>query len=79
MSPRRILAAAAARLRAARPFHEIIGLSLEQPPFFEHPCGPDVYRGRLLLERADAFCFDWRVSGPRKLGRIVSKYVRETT
>ena len=64
-----------ARIEAARFFHEI-SLEGSGVPFL-HPCGPDVYRGRLVLESADAFRFDWRVTGPRKQGWITNRFRRE--
>ena len=54
-------------VRGERPFN--------QPGMF-HPCGPDVYRGRLLCTDPDLFVLDWKVEGPRKLGRIVSRFSR---
>ena len=63
-----------ARIEAARFFHDI---SLEGSEPFLHPCGPDVYSGRLIFESADAFRFDWRVTGPRKQGVITNRFRRE--
>ena len=62
-----------ARLAAARFFHSI---SLPGLTLTEHPCGPDVYRGTLIWESDDAFRLEWRVSGPRKLGTVVSRFRR---
>ena len=55
-----------------------------QPPPFEHPCGPDLYVGRLLLppdggehaDADDAFAIHWRVRGPRKDGVIRNSFAR---
>ena len=33
--------------------------------------------GRLIFESADAFRFDWRVTGPRKQGWITNRFRRE--
>ena len=63
-----------ARIGAARFFHDI---SLEGSEPFLHPCGPDIYRGRLVFESVDAFRFDWRVTGPRKQGWITNRFRRE--
>ena len=63
-----------ARIEAARFFHEI---SLEGSEPFLHPCGPDVYSGRLIFESVDAFRFDWRVTGPRKQGWVTNRFRRE--
>ena len=63
-----------ARIEAARFFHDI---SLEGSEPFLHPCGPDVYSGRLIFESVDAFRFDWRVTGPRKQGVITNRFRRE--
>ena len=62
------------RIGAARFFHDI---RLEGVEAFEHPCGPDVYRGRLIFESVDAFRFDWHVTGPRKQGVIMNCFRRE--
>ena len=62
-------------LRSARYFH-----SLQPGPSWaieEHPCGPDVYRGELDFGDApDAFELTWRVTGPRKEGRIRARFDR---
>ena len=62
------------RVEAARFFHNIDFAQPDLP--FQHPCGPDMYYGRLLCSSQDAFVLDWRVEGPRKLGRVVSKFSR---
>ena len=64
----------AAVMTGKRFFHSI-DLSRPERPF-EHPCGPDMYYGRLLCTSSDLFVLDWRVEGPRKLGRIVSRFRR---
>ena len=64
---------AAAVLAGGRFFHTIswpLGI-------FEHPCGPDMYYGRLLLQGPDAFVLDWKVRGPRKYGHVVSRFGRK--
>jgi hypothetical protein len=45
-------------------------------PSFSHPCGPDMYRGRLELCDADSFILHWKVEGPRKLGMQTLLYRR---
>jgi hypothetical protein len=47
-----------------------------EPILSEHPCGPDVYRGRITFDSPDSFCLTWDVSGPRKLGSVVSRFRR---
>ena len=47
-----------------------------QPQPFEHDCPPDMYRGALRFDAADAFCLRWDVQGPRKDGSITSHYTR---
>ena len=63
-----------ARIAGARHFHSI---TFPAAMFSEHPCGPDVYRGRIVFESQDAFRLEWRVSGPRKLGVIISRFRRK--
>ena len=65
-----------ARIQAARFFHDI-SLDGSEPCLSKHPCGPDVYSGRLIFESVDAFRFDWRVTGPRKQGWITNRFRRE--
>ena len=61
-------------LSGSRFFHSI---DLREPDApFAHPCGPDMYYGRLLCSNQDEFVLDWRVEGPRKLGRIISRFRR---
>ena len=43
---------------------------------FDHPCGPDMYRGRLALDGEDTFRLLWSVTGPRKLGGVTSTFRR---
>mmetsp|Transcript_22518 Transcript_22518/g.72810 ORF Transcript_22518/g.72810 Transcript_22518/m.72810 type:complete len:180 (-) Transcript_22518:206-745(-) len=62
---------AQAVLDGARYFHSITIPSLGMN---EHPCGPDVYRGKIELLAPDEFEIVWRVSGPRKDGKIVSVF-----
>ena len=60
-----------------RAFHTI-DLS-DAAPQFEHPCGPDLYRGRLALDGEDNFRLLWGVSGPRKLGSVISTFRRTSS
>ena len=57
----------------ARYFHSIEPGTLQMN---EHPCGPDMYSGRLELRDADCFHLVWTVRGPRKNGRILSCFDR---
>lgn len=41
-----------------------------------HLCGDDTYRGRFLFLDADRWVEIWRMRGPRKHYRSVSRYVR---
>ena len=66
-----------ARIQAARFFHDISLDGSSEPCLSKHPCGPDVYSGRLIFESVDAFRFDWRVTGPRKQGWITNRFRRE--
>ena len=61
---------------AARPFHDIHLKDGEAPALSEHPCGPDMYRGKLIFVAPDAFRFDWIVTGPRKQGWISNRFSR---
>lgn len=61
-------------LTGRRYFHSIDLSSPDKP--FVHPCGPDMYYGRLMVTSPDVFVLDWRVEGPRKLGRVVSRFSR---
>ena len=68
-------------LAGARFFHHISLASTTRladgnPPSFEHPCGPDLYIGQLLLSKEDEFEILWRVVGPRKNGSILNSFVR---
>lgn len=45
----------------------------------EHPCGADLYRGRLIFLDADRWIETWRVQGPRKHYRSVTHYDRVST
>ena len=74
---RRPLSADAVR-RGARFFHEI-RFEGGVPRPFEHPGGPDLYMGRLLLTSPYEWSLLWRVSGPRKLGELQMRYTRERT
>ena len=72
-------------MQAARFFHDIDMLTPSDaaagrstPPPFEHPCGPDLYRGRLLLDSPDSFRLLWTVEGPRKQGRVSASYERSS-
>lgn len=67
---------AARVIDAARYFHSIELSAARAPPAFDHPCGPDMYTGRLLLEGADSFTLLWSVTGPRKLGTVAARYRR---
>jgi hypothetical protein len=62
-------------IMAGKRFFHSIDLSSPERPF-KHPCGPDMYYGRLLCTSSDLFVLDWRVEGPRKLGRVVSRFRR---
>jgi hypothetical protein len=62
---------AQAILDGARYFHSISTPSLEMD---EHPCGPDMYRGNIELLAPDEFEIVWRITGPRKDGKIVSTF-----
>lgn len=42
-----------------------------------HPCGEDFYEGEYRILDAGAFDVLWRVRGPRKDQRIVSRYRRD--
>ena len=66
-------------LRSARFFHvmELAGAVPDPARPFEHPCGPDVYRGTIAFHGPDEFATTWRVTGPRKMGTIESRYTRE--
>jgi Family of unknown function (DUF6314) len=44
-----------------------------------HDCGADRYEGLYELDGADAMTVWWRVRGPAKDQRIVSRYRRRTT
>lgn len=57
-------------------FFHTIDFASQPLPEFRHPCGPDMYYGRLLFESEDAFTLDWRVVGPRKSGAVVSRFRR---
>ena len=48
-----------------------------EPVLSSHPCGPDIYHGRMLFETSDLFTVYWQVTGPRKEGNIISSYTRE--
>ena len=63
-------------MAGARFFHAIALAAPAPPPPFEHPCGPDMYRGRLVLEDEDTFRLLWTVIGPRKLGSVRSTFRR---
>lgn len=66
-------------LRSARFFHDIwLAEDGAPPPPFDHPCGPDMYTGRLLISEKDAFALHWRVDGPRKSGMQSLLYTRAT-
>ncbi|MFO1190023.1 MAG: DUF6314 family protein [Alphaproteobacteria bacterium] len=41
-----------------------------------HPCGPDLYRGRIQARSADCWQVAWRVSGPRKDQVMLATYQR---
>ena len=67
-------------IRHGRFFHHIRfdETNNNQPPVLSsHPCGPDIYHGRLAFETSDFFTVHWKVTGPRKEGNIVSSYVRK--
>jgi hypothetical protein len=66
-------------MRNTRFFHDLWFNAAGEPEFSEHPCGPDVYRGRLVLHTPDRFELDWQVSGPRNEGRIISTYRRKAS
>ena len=69
---------AGAILAGARFFHTIEfggGFNVEYR-LSEHPCGPDVYRGRLAVDGEESFRLLWSVSGPRKLGTVTSTFRR---
>ena len=69
---------AAAIIAGSRFFHTIEYASMDAyPPPFDHPCGPDMYRGRIALDDEQTFRLLWRVSGPRKLGSVTSTFRRE--
>ena len=59
-----------------RAFHTIDFENPDRIPPFEHPCGPDLYRGRLVIGSANSFELRWNVAGPRKLGSVVSSFRR---
>lgn len=66
-------------LRDQRFFHDIVLQDDDEQrslPSFEHPCGPDLYRGSLELCEEDSFVLHWQVEGPRKLGTQTLKYRR---
>ena len=63
-------------LANARFFHTIKLSDACVPPPFEHPCGPDVYTGRLSLDASNAFMMRWAVQGPRKSGTQLYRYKR---
>ena len=67
---------AAAVLAGARFFHTIEFVGGPNLPPFNHPCGPDMYRGRIALDDECCFRLLWGVSGPRKLGIVVSTFRR---
>ena len=68
-------------LRRNRFFHRIQfdqqASNHHEPVLSPHPCGPDMYHGRLLFESSDLFTLHWQVTGPRKVGNIVSIYARK--
>ena len=69
----------AAIIAGSRFFHTIEYASMDAyPPPFDHPCGPDMYRGRIALDDKQTFRLLWRVSGPRKLGSVTSTFRRES-
>ncbi|MCC7282811.1 MAG: hypothetical protein IT556_10535 [Acetobacteraceae bacterium] len=41
-----------------------------------HPCGPDLYRGRIAARSADCWQAAWWVSGPRKDQIMLATYRR---
>ncbi len=41
-----------------------------------HPCGPDLYRGRIAAPSHNRWSVAWRVSGPRKDQIMIATYVR---
>ena len=64
-------------VQSARFFHSIqLSPDGATPPPFDHPCGPDVYRGRLSLRMSDEFVLRWDVIGPRKTGTQLLCYKR---
>ena len=67
-------------LRRGRFFHHIRfdETSHNEPVLSPHPCGPDMYHGRLHFATSDLFTLHWKVTGPRKEGNIVSSYTRKT-
>jgi len=71
---------AASIMTGARFFHtiEMTGSSAP-PPAFEHPCGPDMYRGTIKLDDEQTFRLLWSVSGPRKLGTVTSVFCRRAS
>ena len=68
-------------LAGARFFHKVEfgGIDGTAPLLSEHPCGPDIYRGRLALDSPDTFRLLWSVSGPRKLGTVASTFRRTSS
>lgn len=62
------------RVANAKYFHT---MNFPDPKIFEHPCGPDMYRGTIVFESEDRFRLDWRVTGPRKLGTVISRFRRD--
>ena len=62
-------------LKGSRFFHAIpLPLVTSRP--FEHPCGPDFYRGWLELNDAASWRLTWTVEGPRKQGSTFASYRR---
>ena len=62
-------------LEGSRFFHTIpLPLAASRP--FEHPCGPDFYRGWLELCEESSWRLTWTVEGPRKQGNTLAFYRR---
>ena len=63
-------------VKGARFFHDIqFDDAIDLGPFL-HPCGPDMYRGKLAFDGESKFRLLWSVSGPRKLGVVTSTFCR---
>ena len=62
---------------ASRPFADSSTWSGGTCTSLVHPCGPDVYTGTVAFASPDRWRQEWRVTGPRKQGVIVSKFTRK--